>query len=443
MPRVRLPNITLRNYQKPVWRFYEGGGLKGVLAWHRRAGKDELALSIIAVKSQERVGNYHCVYPYQDQVRRAVWDAVTNGENRIDKAFPPAMVERKLDGPMTLHLKNGSTVNFIGSDNPNALVGSNPLGIVISEFALCRPEILGFLRPILAENGGWLLLISTPRGKNHFYRIMQLAKKEPGWFAEELPATSTDVFTPEQLQTELREYVAQYGEEQGTALFNQEMLVSFASGQLGSIYGSLIERAEREGRITRAAYDPTIPVVTAWDLGMRDSTAIWFLQVGAGQVRAIDYYSSNGRGLDHYIHLVRSKPYIYAEHIAPHDIDVRELGSGRSRRDIASDLGIDFTIAPKLSVQDGINATRMLLPRMWFDKDNCQSGLDALMNYRKVWDDKRAAWSDMPYHDWSSNGSDALRMFAVSTPLLTPQEYKAPDRYARHRKAGSASWMAA
>ena len=441
---LTLPNFALREYQKSVWRYFENGGKKAVLCWARRHGKDEIGLHLIATMSQERIGNYFVVYPEQLQLRRAVWDAVTHGHNRIDNAFPPPMVERKLDGPMTIHLKNGSTVHFVGSDNPSSLVGSNPIGIFFSEFALARPEVLGFLRPILAENGGWLLIASTPRGKNHFYKIVQMAKKEPDWFVQELPATESGVFTAEQLATELREYIGQYGEEQGTALFNQEMMVSFASGQLGSIYGSLVENAEREGRIGSIPYDPSMPVITAWDLGVRDSTAIWFLQIGAGQVRAIDYYTNSGVGLDHYINVVRRKPYNYADHIAPHDIEVRELGSGRSRIEIASDLGIDFMVAPKLPIQDGLNATRLLLPRMWFDKNKCEGGIDALMNYRKVWDEKRATWSDMPYHDWSSNACDALRMFAVSTPILSPKEYKTPDRYTRHRRnTGGESWLSA
>lgn len=279
--------------------------------------------------------------------------------------------------------------------------------------------------------------------------MYEMGMKDPSWFAEVRSAVDTGVFTAEQLQHELNEYIAQYGPDHGKALFDQEYLCSFAAANLGSYYGLQMELAEREGRIGMVPWDPSLPVITAWDIGIGDAMSVWFLQVGAGQVRAIDHYETQGQPLTHFAKVLQNKPYLYSDHIGPHDLAVRELGSGKSRAEIASELGINFTIAPRLTIEDGINAVRTLIPRMWFDRDKCEQGINALINYRKDWNQKAEDWRDKPLHDWSSHASDALRYFAISTPLLSTADYKTVDRYdsaARRRSrrgAGGSSWMSA
>lgn len=439
-----------RAYQKPLWNYLEGGGKRAVAIWHRRAGKDDVLLNWLAVAAHERVGNYWYLLPQQTQARKSVWTAVNPaaGKKRIDMGLPPELRKRTLDQEMFIELKNGSTIQLVGSDNYNSLVGSPPVGLIASEWAISDPAAWAYLRPILLENDGWAAFITTPRGRNHAHKMFEMAQRDPSWFAEVRSAVDTGVFTAEQLQHELNEYIAQYGPEHGKALFDQEYMCSFAAANLGSYYGLQMEQAERDGRIGMVPHNPDLPVITAWDLGIGDSTSIWFLQQGAGQVRAIDHYEANGQPLAHYAKVLQNKPYTYSDHIGPHDLSVRELGSGRTRAEIASELGIEFTIAPRLTIEDGINAVRSLLPRMWFDRTKCEQGINALINYRKDWNQKADDWRDKPLHDWSSHACDSLRYFAISTPILSVQEYKTQDKYdlvARRRERrtnrGGSSWM--
>jgi hypothetical protein len=294
------------------------------------------------------------------------------------------------------------------------------------------------------ENNGYALFVTTPRGRNHAFKLYEMARKMPdAWFAEVSTAVDTGHFTAEQLQQELNEYIAQYGLDHGHAIWSQEYMCSFNAANLGSYYGLAMEQAEKEKRIGVVPWDPSIPVVTSWDIGIGDSMAICFWQVGAGQVRMIDHYENQGFGFEHYAKLLQNKPYKYDTHIGPHDLAVRELGSGRSRAEIAADLGIDFVIAPRLPVEDGINAVRLLLNRMWIDSTKCEKAINSLLQYHKSWNDKVQDWGDKPVHDWSSHTCDAVRYFAISTPILSEKEYRAPDRYRRTRRTSESSWMAA
>lgn len=418
MSVITLPNNwTPREYQLPAWNYLENGGKRVVLIWPRRHGKDDLALHWTACAAMQRVGTYwHCL-PEATQSRKAIWDAVNEftGKRRIDEAFPDEICETKRNQDMFIRFKNGSTWSLIGSDNYDSLVGTPPVGIVFSEFALANPNAWGYLRPILANNGGWAIFVSTPRGKNHLYSLYNHAKDADDWFAELLTVDSTQLLSKERLEVELKEYIAMYGEEEGYAKYRQEYHCSFDGTLSGSYFGSLIDQAEVDGRITNVPYDPTLPVTTSWDLGVGDATGIWFFQKVHNEVRAIDYYETSGEGLTYYVKILKEKPYVYDEHIMPHDVRVRELGTGKSRFEVAQSLGIrPITIARQLPVDDGINAVRSLIPRMWFDKRNCSQPLEYLRAYRKEYDEKRKEYKSKPFHDANSHCADALRMFAVS-----------------------------
>jgi phage terminase large subunit len=367
------------------------------------------------VAAFEAVGNYWHMLPEAEQARKAIWNAVNphTGKRRIDEAFPDTICT-KLNNEMLVRFTNGSTWQLVGSDNYNSYVGSTPRGVVFSEWALANPSAWGFIRPILLENGGWALFITTPRGKNHVPAMAKAYRDDPAWFVEELDAVTTGVFTPEQLEAERRAYIAEHGEAEGAALFQQEYMVSYDAAVIGSYFGAEIAKAKAEGRITRVAYDPAVRVETWWDLGVGDSTAIWFVQHVHHEIRVIDHYEMTGEGLAHYAKVLERKPYVYSRHIAPHDISVRELGSGKSRLEMARELGIRFEIAPKLSVDDGINAVRMALPRCWFDADKCDKGLEALKMYRKDYDEKLKVFRDRPRHDWASHTADAFRYGCVA-----------------------------
>lgn len=422
-------NITLpykwrpRDYQMNFWNYMENGGTRAAICWPRRHGKDEVALNWIACAAMQRVGTYWYCLPESAQSRKAIWDAVNEftGVRRIDGAFPPAIRQTTRNQDMHIQFINGSTLTFVGSDNYDSLVGSPPVGIVFSEFALANPNSWGYLRPILANNGGWAIFISTPRGRNHFYTMFNMAKSSDDWFAELLTVDDTQLLSPEKLKVELEEYIAIYGQEEGYAKYRQEYYCSFEGNMSGSYYGALLDQAEADGRITSVPYDPALPVITSWDLGMGDASGIWFFQKVHNELRAIDYYETSGEGLSYYAKLLKEKPYVYDTHIMPHDIKVRELGTGKSRYEIAASLGIrPITVAKALPVDDGINAVRSILPRMWFDERKCSQGLEYLRNYRKEYDEKRKEYKNKPYHDYTSHCADALRIFAIAGDITRP-----------------------
>jgi len=362
--------------------------------------------------------------PEAAQGRKAIWEAVNpwSGKRRIDEAFPKELRETTRDQDMAIRMKNGSMLHVVGSDNFDSLVGSPPAGVVFSEWALADPAAWGYLRPILAENGGWALFITTPRGKNHAHTMLQGAKGDPAWFTEVLPATRTKVFTAEQLKGEEREYIAQFGVEQGKALYEQEYLCSFDAAVLGAFYAEELRIARAEGRIGVVPIDRMVPVHTAWDLGFTDATAIWFIQVVGREVRIVDYHEESGAGLDRYVRVLDEKRklhgYRYAEpqnrvaHWFPHDVSHKELSTGLSRRQTLESLGVPVTVVPVSGVMDGINATRRLLARAWIDEHRCERGLAALQAYRREWDETARIFKAKPLHDWSSHGADALRTFA-------------------------------
>ncbi len=196
--------------------------------------------------------------------------------------------------------------------------------------------------------------------------------------------------------------------------YEQEYECSFTAAIIGAYYGKLLSDADDNGRVTRVPYDPAYPVHTAWDLGINDSTAIWFAQVfRGGSINVIDYYENSGVGLDHYAEILRQKDYHYGDHLAPHDIEVRELGSGKSRLETAFSLGIRFRVIPKMKIADGINAARMMLPKCFFDREKTYDGLEMLRQYRQEWDERKKVFRDHPRHDYTSHSADAFRYLAV------------------------------
>lgn len=710
---------------------------------HRRWGKDDVALHYTACAAMQKVGSYWHMTPEYGQCRKSVWDAVNprTGKRRIDEAFPQAIRETTRSQDMFIRFINGSTWQLVGSDNYNSLVGSPPVGLVFSEFALGDPKAWGYLRPVIAENNGFAIFITTPRGKNHAYTMYSMAKEDPDWYSGLITIEDSRLLSKEQLDKELNEYISTFGPEEGYALFRQEwycflkgtkiwtdrgqkdiekvslgdtvlshagrwrkvtqlfqhdyegdfveidtygspvplvctgnhpiriadpqtqtfkwvaardvtetdylalprlklhenrviseelailltwfitegssggnkvlfslnknetdvaeMLVKlgsrygktyasvhetslvvtinstwlsdfltsncgsgaaekrlpwhlisgyeylvyehlilgdgcrgdyqgvqdvyttisyslaldvqmlahmighraciskrkkeaanttilgrtvnikdsysvrvathqggreyqqkirpmkhgvatrvrgvrtwdaaetvynftvqydnsyFAEGRSvhncafdgavsGAYYAAIIDQLEADGQITSVPYEPTLPVTTAWDLGVGDATAIWFFQQAGQEIRVIDYFEASGEGLSYYVKELKSKPYIYDQHIMPHDIRVRELGSGKSRYEMAQSLGIrPIEIAKNIPIDDGINAVRATLPRMWFDKKKCAAGLELLRSYRKEYDDVRKTFKNKPLHDYTSHANDALRMYCV------------------------------
>lgn len=420
MPTIEIPNDPNqpdgrwrpRPHQKELWTYLEKGGKRALDIAHRRSGKDEVALHYCCVAAHLRVGNYWYMLPEAAQARKAVWAAVdpTRKLRRIDIVFPKELRKNQRDSDMWIEFHNGSTFQVLGSDNYNSYVGSPPVGIVFSEWALADPLAYAYVLPIIEENNGWCLFNTTPRGPNHAKTMFDAAKGNPDWYVGLHPATETGLLSSQQLDAIKTEYKTNFGEVLGNSLFEQEYLCSFEAAVLGAVYGSEMRTAREEDRITDVPYDPSLPVETWWDLGWRDPCAIWFIQrTKAGQLRAIDYYEQNLSGLDHYAKVLQDKKYTYSRHYAPHDAAKGELGSGTTLVDQASQLGLKMTVQPMTRLEAGIQATRALIGKMVFDGRKCARGIEALTMYRYEYDMEKKRLSAKPVHDWASHGADALR----------------------------------
>lgn len=411
----------------PLWAYFERGGKRAVEIAHRRWGKDDVALHMAAIKAHERVGAIWHMLPQANNARKAIWDAVNprTGRRRIDDAFPAELRASTRETDMFIRFKSGSTWQVVGSDNYNSLMGTPPVGITFSEFALADPHAWAYLRPILEENGGWALFITTPRGRNHAHRLLELAKTEPNWFGQTLTASETPVFSPDQLTQIRREMVAEYGEDDGDALFGQEYLCSFDAPLVGAFYAKLLAQAETEGRIrSNLPYEPMVPVETAWDLGYTDDTTIWWFQVVGKEVRILASEHNAGQDVPYYcgrinqVALDNGWSYgdpMKARHWVPWDAQPRTLAAaGKSILEQAWACGVKMRLVPNLGKEDGIQAVRQVLPRCWFDKDKCTTGIEALRSYRREWDDERKVFKKTPLHSWESHYADAFRMLALA-----------------------------
>jgi hypothetical protein len=394
----------------------------------------------------ERPATYWHMLPEYGQGRKAIWEAVNphSGKRRIDEAFPKEIRQRTVDQTMTIEFINGSMWHVVGSDNYDSLVGSPPAGIVFSEWALADPAAYGFMSPILQENGGWVLWVYTARGRNHGYTTYQRAIESPDWYGQISRADETGVFTAAQLASERLDYQALYGKSVGDMLFEQEYLCSFEGATLGAYYAAEFSRIDREGRIGPVAIDRYVAVDTAWDIGVSDSSAIWFIQRVGTEIHAVDYYEASGVGLDHYAQVLRDRAeaggYRYGKHYLPHDIQAREISSGKSRLETLNILGVKpVEVVPIHSKMDGINAVRRILDKCYFDRAKCERGIDALRQYRQDYDDKGRIFKANPLHDWTSHGSDAFRIYAA-----IHQDVKSlPSAYRRDKARPRGSWMAA
>ena len=415
MAAIQLPNSWKpRDYQMDAWRYLENGGRHCEVVWHRRSGKDELGLHWTAVAAFQRVGTYWYLLPMASQARKAIWNAINphTGKKRIDEAFPEAIRRRKNDQEMYIEFVNGSTWQVVGSDNFNSLVGSPPIGLVYSEWAVSNPAAKAYLRPILAENGGWQIFNTTPRGKNHAYRTLQGAKNDENAFAQVLTARDTGVLTEEQLANLLAEYITDYGETLGTAYFEQEFLCSFETPVMGSVYAK--ELRESADRIRTVPYDPTKPVHIFWDLGRADKTAIWFTQLAPFEYRVIDYMEGVGKHIGEYIVDLQAKRYVYGDCWLPHDANNELLAAERTVAQQLRAAGFKTRTVPKTSVDTRIEAARLVLPLCYFDERKTEFGLDALRNYRYRVDEETKQFSNEPMHDWASHAADAFGYMAIA-----------------------------
>jgi len=375
------------------------------LVAHRRAGKTVAAVNDIiraAITYQGDHGLFAYIAPYRSQAKAVAW--------QYFQEFAQPITQSKNEQELTLTLVNGSQIRLYGADNADAMRGLGFSGVYMDEYGDFKPSVFGnVIRPALSDKQGWAVFGGTPKGKNQFWEIYETARRlKHEWFLLRLPASTSGLLP----SGELNAAQAQLSPDQ----YEQEYECSFSAAIIGAFFGTEMREAEQQGRITKVDYDRNLPVYTAWDLGYRDDTAIWFYQVARGEIRVIDFFAVSGADIHDIAGVVLSKGYRYERHYLPHDARAKSLQTGRSIvEQLATHLDVGkLSVVPDIGLQSGIQAVRMMLPRVWFDEERCRDGIEALRQYQREYDEDKKAYRQSPRHDWTSHPSDAFRMLAVS-----------------------------
>lgn len=426
--KIELPyKWAPRDYQMPLWAALEGGKRYAVCVWHRRAGKDLCAFNFLATQAFRRRGTYWHCFPTYGQGRRALWNGMDRGGRPFLDAIPEELVVRKRDDNMEMWLHGGSLIQVVGTDHIDRLMGANPIGVVMSEYALQNPEAWEFISPILAENGGWAIFPYTPRGRNHGHDIFKFAEKHPeSWFCEKLTVDDTKSISPEALAMEK--------ERLPKEIFDQEYYCSFNASLENAYYKEQIQWLEDEKRITdEVGWIPDQEVITGWDLGHYDSTAIWFAQVTRNGIHLIDYHEDAGKTIDAYVKVLREKPYVYGDAFLPHDADYGGVSIEKTTLQQLRNLGVKCLVNVKHSESDQIDAVRLMLRQCWIHETKCKRGLQALKEFQKQripgerGPGQEVLYRDKALHNWASHGASALATLMMGFRPHSDAEFRQPD----------------
>lgn len=395
-----------------------------VLVMHRRFGKTVFCINEIIKKASVNTKTrpqYAYIAPTQKQAKIIAWDYLKHYTAGI-----PGVKYNETE--LRCDLPNKARIYLLGAENPDNLRGLYLDGAVLDEVAQQPASIWReVIRPALADRNGWAIFIGTPKGQNFFYELYEKANKIEGWTRKLYKASVTKILP----QSELDAIRAEIGDD----AYEQELECSFTAAIKGTYYGKLMTDLETSNHIKTIAHDPSLPVVTSWDLGINGKTAIWFVQSVIGENRVIDYYENTGEGLPHYIDMLKAKPYIYDYHILPHDIKVRSLSTGKTRLDLFIQFNLKYKIAPKLPVQEGITAVRTLLPTCFFDKDKCHAGMIALSNYRSDYNEKLGRYGTNPRQDDFAHAADSFRYLALTLrPAESDEKIKFRQTYLKTRR---------
>ena len=373
-----------------------------VVVAHRRMGKTVSAINQLiksAIECNRERPRFAYIAPTYSQAKRVAWDYLLHYTRPLNAEANIA--EMRVDFW-------DRRIQLYGSDNPDSLRGQYFDGVILDEIADQNPKIWNeIVRPALADRApqSWAMFIGTPKGQNHFKDLRDRAEVEPNWKMLEFKASQTKLVLESELEAAKR--------EMGDDKYAQEFECSFSASVEGSYYGQILNGLEADGRYHKIERDDLCKTFVAWDLGMGDSTSIWVAQLANNEVRLMDYIENHGQGLDWYVRELTNRGWHKAPQLLPHDVQVRELGTGKSRLEVLQEAGLDCTVVGRLGVDDGIQAVRRLLPRCYFNVPSVKQGLDCLRNYRREFDEKRQVFFDKPLHDWSSHGSDAMRYLAV------------------------------
>lgn len=403
--RVTIPYAPRRAFLP----YHESSKRWRVIVAHRRAGKtvatvNQLIRSALTCdKPNPRTGY---VAPLYKQAKDVAWSYLKEFTQPIPGAVPH-------ESELRVDLPNGGRVRLYGADNPDGMRGIYLDDCVLDEFADMRPRVLPeIIRPALSDRRGSLTIIGTPRGHNDFYTAYQNALNDNDWYSVMLRASETGLVDAAELEAARKLMTPEQ--------YDQEFECSFEAAILGAYWGKEMAQAERDGRICDVPVDPELPVYTAWDLGVKDTTAIWFFQILPGGINAVDFYEASGVGVEHYAEVMEGKGYTYGPCLVPHDAMVKEWGTGRTRVETMKRLGLAPELVPDHARMDGINAGRLTIPLSRFDRTRCAEGIEGLKQYRAEYDEERKVFKPTPLHDWASNPADAWRYLAMGWRALKP-----------------------
>ena len=430
--KVSLPNdFEFRDYQIPFAEFMDNGGKKAFVVWHRRSGKDLTALHQTCKLAHQRKGAYWHLFPTFAQARKAIWEGFTkDGKRTLENVFPGfldpkrpgSIVKRKDEQQMVIELKCGSIWRLLGSDRVE-VVGAGPVGVVYSEYAICSPRSTNLISPMLRENDGWEVYITTPRGSNHAKDLYDRAKADTkNWYCDIKTLYDTRAYDPEET------IAAERASGKPEAFIKQEYLCDWTAALVGSVWGDLIDGVEKEGGL--APFDHGYgDVFTTWDLGFTDSTAIWFWQLKEGRVDFIDFYENHGKPLSHYYDVVDGKPYRYVKHWLPHDARQTTLAAGVSilNQFLRKYPGV-VSVGPDLPLLEGIQAARWMIQQGVRFHPRTTDGVKCLREYHYEYDEDKKDYSTRPSHDWSSHASDAMRYTAAVVKVSEMMGTKPPPK---------------
>ena len=387
--------------------FHEREQRWAIIVAHRRCGKTVACINDLIYKALidgKEDGRYAYLAPYYAQAKSIAFDYLM-------RFSEPVRANHNVS-ELWVELINGARIRLFGADNADSLRGLYLDGVVLDEFADMKPSLWGaVLRPLLSDRRGWATFIGTPKGHNQFWEIYNNATKDDSWYVKTLRASQTGLIPQEELDD------ARKMQTQDQYLAEWEC--DFESAIIGAFYGKEMRQLTDQGRILDIEYDPIFPVHTAWDLGYSDDTAIWWFQVVHGEIRMLDYHSSNGQPVAFYAGIIASREkergYVYGTHYLPHDARAKTLASNKSIIEQLSDkIPLKYLkIVPSLSLQDGIQATRLALTRAWFDH-KCEDGIECLRQYQREYDEDKKVFRDKPRHDWTSHGADAFRMLSIA-----------------------------
>lgn len=382
---------------------------------HRRFGKTIACVNeIVDSALQNKLHNpqYAYIGPNYSQTKRIAWEYVKQFTRMIPGVeYNESELKVTIPRPLTKDGRYGDkiTIYLLGAENPDSIRGIYLDGCVLDEYAVMHPKMWSeIVRPALMDRTGWAIFAGTPKGMNQFYDILQVAKRNTSgdWYWKIARASETGILNAQDLIAAK--------EEMGDAVYAQEMECDFGAALVGAYYGKEMSQAELDKRITTIPYEPAVLVETAWDLGISDTTVIWFFQQVGREIRVIDFVEDAGHGLSHYAEVLKKRGYKYGEHFFPHDVAARDLSTGKSRQETLRSLGINpIRMVPKMRVEDRIQATRQLIPKVWFDGKKCERGIHALKSYERKWDDKNQIFLSSPLHNWASHAADAFGCYAL------------------------------